>query len=458
MKQFSDVIRILLRSAGMFAFLFLLLVTHASAQDGGAAPVPTGPPADMRLTTMLDQLLVTHDRIQAAEAVVSSTEHQADRAKAAWLPRVDVFADVNHEAIDQTITEDGTDTSKFRNEQSLTATQLIYDFGGTGGNIDVQKALHSEAQARLEQTRQLVLVQGITSYLMVVRGREMLKYALQSEDNIKTLSGMQEALVERGAGLSYEELQVKGQLAGAQAHRVSQERALQNALNSFRAVYGYTLTEAEIVRLDMPPLPMDEVPATLEDAIAQAEDANPLLLELRHAVSRSQGQLRAAESTYYPTFEFVSELKRKEQDQGAQGVRYEEKTGIQMNYNLFNGGGDTAAVGAAKSDIVAARKTALDQRRSVEEAVRNAWIDLITLRKNVELFENQADINWEFLALVKKKKAMGAEVGLLDILVGERDYINAISARVASEIDSIIAAYTLLFQMGDISMDTVAAR
>ena len=95
----------------------------------------------------------------------------------------------------------------------------------------------------------------------------------------------------------------------------------------------------------------------------------------------------------------------------------------------------------------------LFRSRTVEESVRNAWIELSTLRQNSDLYENQANITWEFLGLVKKKKATGDEVRLLDILVGERDYISAISAKVATDIDIIIAGYTLLYEMGLITED-----
>lgn len=86
--------------------------------------------------------------------------------------------------------------------------------------------------------------------------------------------------------------------------------------------------------------------------------------------------------------------------------------------------------------------------------MRNAWLELTTLRQNSELYENQANITWEFLGLVKKKKALGEDVRLLDILVGERDYISSISAKVVTDIDIIIAAYTLLYEMGVITEDT----
>ena len=110
---------------------------------------------------------------------------------------------------------------------------------------------------------------------------------------------------------------------------------------------------------------------------------------------------------------------------------------------------------AARSDITSVRKSLQDRRRTVEERVRNAWNDLSTLSKTVALYDNQANITWSFLELVKKKKALGGEVNLLDILVGERDYISATSSKVAADIDLITAAYTLFYQMGQLSPDVV---
>lgn len=411
-------------------------------------------PESTELGDLVVHLLETHERVEAAQAAVESAEHMTERAEAAWLPSVDLFVDGGLEEIDKS-KEHETATSKFRNEQDLTVTQQVLDFGATDGNIAIYKAMTLEAGARLDQTRQELITRGVQAYLSVIRGREMVKYAKRSEENIKRLSGMQEALVERGAGLSYEELQVKGQLAGAQALLVNMQRSLDTALNSFRSVFGFDLDADQVGSLKMPIMPLALIPATLEECIDTSRKENPYLGELMYAVVRSEGQVDAVDANFYPDIDLVGEYSRKEQDQAAEGVRYETKGGLQLNYNIFSGGGDTAATKSARADLVAARKSVLDRSRTVEESVRNAWLDLNTLQKNVELYENQANITWEFLSLVKKKKAMGAEVGLLDILVGERDYISAISAKVGAEIDYNIAAYTLLYQMGRMNLEAV---
>ena len=277
----------------------------------------------------------------------------------------------------------------------------------------------------------------------------------RSEENIKNLSGMQEALVQRGAGLSYEELQIKAQLAGAQALVVNAERSLQTAVNSFRSLFGMELMQTQLMRLNTPKTPIAILPSSIEECIEIAREENPFLLELMAAVNRNVGQVDVADAKFYPNFNLVGEYLRKEKDQGAEGARWELRGGAEFNYNIYNGGGDSAALRSARSGLTASRLSVQDRARTVEESVRNAWLDLKTLYSNVELYENQANITWEFLSLVKKKKAMGAEVGLLDILVGERDYINAMSAKVGAELDYNIAAYTLLFQMGRMGIEII---
>lgn len=136
-------------------------------------------------------------------------------------------------------------------------------------------------------------------------------------------------------------------------------------------------------------------------------------------------------------------------------MRTEGRAGLQVTYNLFQGFRDVEATRATKSDIVSIRKTLLDRRRTVEERVRNAWNDMTTLTRTVSLYDNQANITWSFLELIKKKKALGGEVNLLDILVGERDYISATSSKVTADIDLITAAYTLFYQMGQLRPEVV---
>ena len=409
----------------------------------------------LKLDSLLEELVKTHDRILSAEAQVKSVKHQYESSRGAWFPQVDATAEGGRENINK---PNAKETQMDRNEMTISATQLLYDFGGVSGSVDAAASQVKETESFLEQTKQEIISLGITAYLRVIRSRELLKYARRSEKSIQELSGMQEILVERGAGYSYEELQVKGQLAGAQSYRITQERELQISLNNFKSVFGFTLTMDEVGSLVSVPVPRKFLPSNMDEAIAVAFDNNPFLLEIKHTSERLQGELKSQDSTFFPRFDAVVEGERKENDQGTPGVRTEGRAGFQMEYNLFSGFQDTEQSRSVKEDIIGAKKSLLDRRRTVEESVRNAWLELTTLRKNADLYENRANITWEFLGLVKKKKATGEDVRLLDILVGERDYISSISAKVATDIDIIIAGYRLLYEMGLITEDVTEVQ
>ncbi len=425
----------------------------ARCADAPKPDVAQGVALPVTLKESVAHLMRIHDRIKAAESNLNTSEHLEKRAKGLWYPRVNAQVDAGVEDITQP--DQTKNTNLNRNVETLSANQLLYDFGGAGGSIAQAKAQREESATKLEQTRQEVTMQGVGAYLGLIRAREMLRYAILSEENIKKLSGMQEALVERGVGLSYEELQIKAQLAGAQAHRVNVERALVNARNNYRSVFQADIADSQIDSLLLPAMPGAKLPANLDAAVEQALDGNPFLLELQHGINARKGELAARESAMFPKFEAVAEAVRKENDQGEKSVRTEGRAGLQVTYNLFQGFRDQEATRAAKSDIVAIRKTLLDRRRTVEERVRNAWNDMSTLSRTVALYDNQANITWSFLELIKKKKAMGGEVNLLDILVGERDYVSATSSKVTADIDHITAAYTLLYQMGQLRPEAV---
>lgn len=447
-------------------FILLLSVSIAHCADETPAQPQTAaqpdapqkdaavqPPAQVTLRDSIAELFRTHDRIKAAEAAVASATHMHDRAKGAWYPRLNAVIDGGKEDINKPdITQS---TSKWRNVQTLSAAQTVYDFGGTSGGINQAEGARKESLAKLEMIRQEVSLQGVSSFLGLIRTREMLRYAQRSEENIKRLSGMQEALVERGVGLSYEELQIKAQLSQSQAHRINVERAYTNARNNFKSVYNVDLTDAQIDALILPALPKKNMPLSLDEAVTKALDGSPALIELQQTLTTRQGELEIRESSMFPKIEAVAEASRKEQDQGDAGIRTEGRAGLQVSYNLFSGFRDVDNIRAAKSDITSVRKSLLDRRRNVEERVRNAWNDMLTLQKTIALYENQANITWAYLELVKKKKALGGEVTINEIITGERDYINATSSKVTSEIEHITAAYTLLNQMGLITPDVV---
>ncbi len=297
------------------------------------------------LITLLPKLINQHEQIKAAEANRNEALYLHDAARGRRLPVVDFSTDASREWVKKADDVKTTETSNFQN---VKLSQLLTDFGATGAQISSSQISYDKTKVELETARQEVLIKGISAYLGVVRAREKLKYAVRSEENIKEQTGMEEILLEKKAGLSSDYLQTKAQLARARALRVSVEGELAVAKNRFRAVFVNALSDNELKSFNLPKLPTKKMPVTLDVAIARAQENNPKILADFYAVELTKiNVVINKKGKYFPRVNAFAEAVRRENDLGVVGVRHEEIVGLELTYNLFNGGSDRAAIKAA---------------------------------------------------------------------------------------------------------------
>ncbi|MFW5792224.1 MAG: TolC family protein, partial [Desulfohalobiaceae bacterium] len=303
---------------GWFTSLLLVLgaLPAGTAEiDEPVSPLPQGA-SPLTLEDFVPELVSSSDRIQAAAARLQSSEYGFKEARSGWLPRLDLTADAGYEHIDfadrQTTGEDHS--SEWKNVQTLQLRQLLYDFGQTGGTIGRARAVLEQSDFNLQAVTQEIMRQGVGAYLQVYRAHQQLGYARRSEENIMRQTGIEESLVERGAGLSSDVLQAKSQLSGANARRVSLEGELVNAVNRFRAVYFVDLADDQVQRFVLPDIPSRYLPMTLEEALDIGLAENPQLEVARKNIQAVEQDIEVIKSRFYPRLDFVAEGRRRQND------------------------------------------------------------------------------------------------------------------------------------------------
>ncbi len=403
------------------------------------------------LSEILPPLLNKHELIKGAEAKRDAAYQNIRQIIASRYPQLSLGVEGGRERIDfpgHTIPT----TIKSKNIETLTLQQLICDFGLTDSTIKQAMAIYEQAKAQLEAIRQQVMFNGAIAFLNLIKTREQLKYAINSENRIKELTGMEEIMLKKGAGVSSNVLQVKARLAGARALKVRAQGQYNLAKNRFKALFKYMPTEEEISRFELPRNVDKKLPPNLEEAIKWAIQNNPRIKMGRYALEAAKYSWKAKKKVFFPKISLVGNLIRRENDDGLTGIRKDAFIGIRLDYNIFSGGKDLAAKRLAGANLIATRKQLENLKTKVEEEVRNAWQNLITYRENSRLLKNQADIVNAFLKLAIKERKLGTRT-LLDVLSGELEYINARSNEVASRIDTIAATYNLYYAMGNFTIE-----
>jgi adhesin transport system outer membrane protein len=403
------------------------------------------------LRVLIDDMLKVHERLAAADADVEGARNLVEVANGGWYPTLTPTVNWGYEHQNK---PSGTlDTNAYRNEYAASLKQLVWDFGATSANIDKADATHKQAQSTRDAVRQGAMLEGISAYSNLVRALKTLAFARESEANIRKQTGLEEAKVVLGSGLSSDVLQAKAQLSGAEAARVQAEFSLAQAQNRFKYVFNRAMDDAKTMVI--PRVPVDRLPATLSDALGQARSNSPSVKAAGYGVEAARQQVEATRaSALMPKVEAVTEARNKRNISGTMGAQQEllAKVEVTMPFNL----GFTAinSLNATQSSAVAAERRLADTRDALEEQVGNAWENYVHQRARADFLKNQSVLANEFLEMARKERKLGNR-SLIDVLAGETALINAQSQAASAEADVVIAAYTVLAVTGSLEPEAI---
>ncbi|MFC1840028.1 TolC family protein [Thermodesulfobacteriota bacterium] len=402
------------------------------------------------LNEAVTTLIQEHNRVQAARADLAAANERIRVSMKKWFPQANLTAWAGRENRESA---NALKTRLTAKELDVQISQLLWDFGESGSEIDEARLRHEASQAQLESAMQEVILEGVTAYLGLKRAEEVLKYAKQSEANIKRQTEMENTRVEKGLGYSTDVLQAKTQLLGAQARKARAEGAVTRAKNRVVAVFNRPAND--ISDLDMGAVPFGLLPATLDEARQTALESNPSLRDSLINVQITRERIRGERGKgYYPTLNAVLEYKSKEDVESIIGNRDEKVAKVELTFPFNLGFTSVNAVKAAQQDNVAASEKYEYNMDLITEDAFNAWSNLETARQNAGLLRDQADIVAEFLESARKEQQMGRR-SLLDVLSGETALINAQSDAAAAEADIAISVFTLLKAMGKLDIGVI---
>ncbi len=396
------------------------------------------------LDSYLQLLQRNHHLIKAAKNKAEAAGHKKRAAKAGYYPSVQLVSDLGYESVDDELKEK---TDLLKTSHTLRANQLLFDFGATTDAVEIAATEEKLSELEQLQTTQVLLYNGIQAYLDIARQVQRNIFANSTESNFSKQVEAETAMEQQGAGRSSDVLQVKAQLSGAVANRITVEGDLVLAKNKFEAVFQTALTSEEMVSFSLPAPPLSRLPATLEEAIAIAQDHNAgLLVEQQRAVAGKQ-EVSKLKTNNWPRLDLVAESKYTRNDQGIEKSLQENFLGVELKYALFSGGRDSAKILEAKST-----QSYLDQRYKyarlqIEELVKNGWQKMRTLEQSSKKYEEQAVQTADFLLLARKERRLGSR-SVMDVLNAENVYLSALNNAVGAQMNYLLSIYSVLHSTG----------
>ena len=389
----------------------------------------------------LSSAYVSNPTIQAARASVRTTDEGVPQALSGWRPTVSISGSAGVQNSETSTATTSSDQDLVPTTLSADVSQSIYSGGRTVAGTSQAEANVQAARAQLAVTEQQVLLDGITSFLNVLRDQATVQLTKNNETVLQRQLEATKDRFEVGEVTRTDVAQAEARLSGAVADRVNAEGNLAVSRAGYRQVFGVMPATLQAA----PPLP--NLPTNVAEAIATAEAEYPSIMvdiqgeiAARHAVAVAKGQL-------YPSVDLAGRLRRTDETSVEDTDVTSSSLIASVSVPLYQGGAVHSQIRQAK-ELLNQRRIEVERgRRTVIQVASQAWDRMSTTRSQISARSEEIRANEIALEGVRQEAEVGSRT-TLDVLDAEQELLNSRVTLVIAERDEYVAGYTLLAAIG----------
>ena len=375
--------------------------------------------------------------LNSARADLQATQERLPQAQAGWKPSVTADA-----GIENTDTHGGTgDSNSTTKSAGLELTQPVYRGGRTvAQTASARNAIAARSQLLRAQEQDL-FQKAVTAYMNVVRDEALLDLQKQNQELQKRQFEATKDRFEVGELTKTDVSQSEARVAEAEANVIDAQGNLNSSRATFEQVVG--VPPAKLA----PPDIKLQIPDTLADVTAQAENNSPLVLAAVSTHSASEEDVRDILGELLPQIGFFTNIERSYDPPLGGDDRTDKAIGIQASVPLYEAGSVRSRVRQAKHVANSRYLDILDTKRMVrEQAVRN-WEDLQAARAQIVSRSAQVDAARVAQEGVHQEAEFGART-ILDALDADQEALDAEVALVVARRNDVVAQFSLLATLG----------
>lgn len=433
-----------------------LLAIAAAALLGSVACLPAQAQSIEATRAAAKRALQSNPEVTARlNAYLGKIEAQT-AAAAGYKPRLDLNADVGNDR------SQNKGVSSWQNVNragaGLTLTQVLWD--GMATRDQVTRARHDRMGRwfDLVETSEQTALEATRAVYDVQRLRKLVALA---EDNLlqhQQAATKLESRVKAGVGRGVDLDQARARLALAEANRDTELSNLHDVAARYQRIVG------ELPAADMGAVELLKtgLPASAEEAVQQALARSAAIAAGIEGVRAARASEAASKSAHHPQVSARAQVGAGRNLAGVDGRKADTSVELLLNWNLYNGGADSARV----REQQAAVKQAMDLRdkacRDVRQTALVAYNDanklsaqLNTLGRNSAAIERARDAYRQQFDIGQRS--------LLDLLNAEneaytarRSLTNAVYDRAIAYARTLAAVTQLNVQLG-IARETLPA-
>jgi outer membrane protein len=329
------------------------------------------------------------------------------QATSGYLPHIGVGGSVARQHIDNLEPDDTENV----NLASVNASQLIYDFGNTGGAIESSRRSLEAFDDNLYRVRQDVVLVGKQAFYDVLAKRRLIGVEEQAvKDYEQQLyraekyfdAGVRTKIDVTNAGvrLSEAKLSLLQAKSNYKAARVRLEQVL-----GIQPNYGnYTLESGE-GELDQLAGSKPVMPGPLDDLLSIAFESRTDMQAIKSLVLAAEADIRRAKSGYFPSISANAGYDEYDTDMATFEDQW--RVGVDLTWELFSGFETDGEVAEANGRLREVRAALMDLQLAITSEVTDSYLRADENREAVDIADETLGLAKENLYMAEQRYIAG---------------------------------------------------
>ena len=255
-----------------------------------------------------------------------------------------------------------------------------------------------------------------------------------------------QARLEVGAGIRADVLRLMVAAENDQADLINAEQQVLLARANLNHLMGADISQPlEVVPVtDIKPVDMSRI--SLRDLVTRTQQQNPNMARLSFVLDAAGHDLASAKAAWHPRLNGSISYSRSNEvfDRVYQDLElnYRLNAGVNLSYNLFDGGIRSASIDRSRISLEAARMNLEQEKRDLALAVEIAYLELARLNKIVTINERTVELAQEDLRLAEESYRVGRGT-LLELLDAQVGFTQARSNQISGRYNLVVAVADL---------------
>ena len=368
--------------------------------------------------------------LHISKANYDSSKSRSRAAFSGYLPSVDLHATAGKTGMNDTFGGTGMKTDNLLLGK-LSAKQIIYDFGKTGGNVD---GLEFDANAFMMQNIQDISDKKRNIKEAYYNVLSTLALVLVQQENVKLNKAQlyrSQKYFEAGIRTKIDVSDAKVTFIQSKLDLKKAEYDVELAFAALDALAGFTEIErnysvySQELNLDKLYESLPQYDLDMKQSITFSYQNRAILKKQKALVEASNAKIESVTSEYYPSLYLSADYTKQSLD-SLKNLIPEDKwqASINLDYNLYRGGNTDAKRQEKEIDIQKASAALAEYKLSIKKETTQAYINVYKSKDSVELSQSLVQVSSEKFEQASKRYEHGLS-DYIELQQARQGYIDA---------------------------------